>query len=77
LAHQYPPHPIRVNAIAPGIVDTPMHSPTQHAALAQLHPLPRLASTQEIVDAALYLQNATFVTGHILYVDGGAQAGKW
>lgn len=77
LALEYSPHHIRVNAIAPGIVDTPMHSPAQHQALAQLHPLPRLATTQEIVDAALYLQNATFVTGHILYVDGGAQAGKW
>lgn len=77
LAIEYSQHNIRVNTIAPGIVDTPMHSPEHHEALKHLHPIPRLATTQEIVDAALYLQNATFVTGHILYVDGGAQAGKW
>lgn len=77
LAIEYSQNNIRVNTIAPGIVDTPMHSPEQHEALQQLHPIARLATTQEIIDAALYLQNATFVTGHILYVDGGAQAGKW
>lgn len=77
LAIEYSHHNIRVNTIAPGIVDTPMHSPEHHEALKHLHPIPRLATAQEIVDAALYLQNATFVTGHILYVDGGAQAGKW
>ncbi len=77
LAIEYSQYNIRVNTIAPGIVDTPMHSPEQHEALQQLHPIARLATTREIVDAALYLQNATFVTGHILYVDGGAQAGKW
>jgi len=77
LAIEYSPNNIRVNTIAPGIVDTPMHSPEAHDFLKNLHPIARVATTQEIVDAAFYLQNAEFVTGHILYVDGGAQAGKW
>lgn len=77
LAIEYSPNNIRVNTIAPGIVDTPMHSPEAHEFLKNLHPIPRVATTQEIIDAAFYLQNAEFVTGHILYVDGGAQAGKW
>ncbi len=77
LALEYSPYNIRVNNVAPGIVDTPMHPPESHDFLKQLHPTPRLATVQEIVDAVLYLQNAPFVTGHTLYVDGGAQAGKW
>jgi NAD(P)-dependent dehydrogenase (short-subunit alcohol dehydrogenase family) len=66
-----------VNAIAPGIVDTPMHQPENHEFLKHLHPIPRLASVQEIVDAALFLVRASFITGEVLYVDGGAHAGKW
>ena len=68
---------IRVNAIAPGIVDTPMHKPENHEALRRLHPIPRLATVQEIVDAALFLVRAPFITGEVLHVDGGAHAGKW
>lgn len=77
LAIEYAPHGIRFNAIAPGIIDTPMHSPENHAALAQLHPIRRLGTVQEIVDAALFLVRSTFITGEVLYVDGGAHAGKW
>lgn len=68
---------IRVNAIAPGIVDTPMHQPEHHEALKDLHPIRRLASVEEIVQAALFLVRASFVTGEVLHVDGGAHAGKW
>lgn len=64
-----------MNAIAPGIVDTPMHKPDSHEALKRLHPIPRLATVEEIVDAALV--RAPFITGELLYVDGGAHAGKW
>ena len=77
LAIEYAAQGIRVNAIAPGIVDTPMHQPETHKSLKCLHPIPRLATVQEIVEAALFLVRATFVTGEVLHVDGGAQAGKW
>jgi NAD(P)-dependent dehydrogenase (short-subunit alcohol dehydrogenase family) len=77
LAIEYATQRIRVNAIAPGIVDTPMHKPENHDSLKHLHPIARLATVQEIVDAALFLVRATFITGEVLYVDGGAQAGKW
>ncbi len=77
LAIEYASKGIRVNAIAPGIVDTPMHKPEHHGSLKQLHPISRLATVQEIVDAALFLVEAPFITGEVLYVDGGAHAGKW
>lgn len=77
LAIEYATSGIRVNAIAPGIVDTPMHKPENHEFLKGLHPLHRLASVQEIVDTALFLVRSSFITGEVLYVDGGAQAGKW
>ena len=68
---------IRVNAVAPGIVKTPMHPPETHATLSGLHPLGRMADIEEIVDAVLFLENAKFVTGEILHVDGGQSAGHW
>jgi NAD(P)-dependent dehydrogenase (short-subunit alcohol dehydrogenase family) len=68
---------IRFNAVAPGVVDTPMHAPESHAALRLLLPIARLGTVSEIVDAVLYLEGAAFVTGEILRVDGGAHAGKW
>jgi len=68
---------IRVNAVAPGIVDTPMHSRDSHRFLETLHPIKRLATIGEVVDAVLYLAKAPFVTGEILHVDGGAHAGRW
>jgi NAD(P)-dependent dehydrogenase (short-subunit alcohol dehydrogenase family) len=77
LAIEYAPRGIRVNAIAPGIVDTPMHQPEDHESLKHLHPIKRLATVQEIVDAALFLVRAPFITGEVINVDGGAHAGKW
>ena len=77
LAIEYAAEGIRVNAIAPGIVNTPMHKKEDHEALKRLHPIARLASVEEIVDAALFLVRSTFITGEVLYVDGGAHAGKW
>jgi NAD(P)-dependent dehydrogenase (short-subunit alcohol dehydrogenase family) len=77
LAIEYAAHGIRVNAVAPGIVDTPMHDPANHEFLKGLHPIRRLATVQEIVDATLFLVRAPFITGEVLYVDGGAHAGKW
>ncbi|SFH74440.1 SDR family NAD(P)-dependent oxidoreductase [Planctomicrobium piriforme] len=77
LAIEYADHGIRVNAVAPGVIRTPMHAPETHAALAGLHPLGRMGEVQEIVDAVLYLESATFITGETLHVDGGAHAGHW
>lgn len=77
LAIEYADKGIRVNAVAPGIIKTPMHGPETHAALAGLHPLGRLGEVREVVEAVLYLESATFVTGETLHVDGGAQAGHW
>ena len=77
LAIEFAEQGIRVNAVAPGIIRTPMHKPESHAALAGLHPLGRMGEVQEIVDAVLYLDSAPFVTGETLHVDGGAHAGHW
>lgn len=77
LAIELSAHNIRVNAIAPGIIDTPMHAPESHGFLKGLHPIPRLGTVKEIVDAARYLIEAEFVSGEVLHVDGGAHAGKW
>ena len=77
LAIEYASRGIRVNAVSPGIVKTPMHPPQTHAALSGLHPLGRMGEMEEIVDAVLFLENAKFVTGEILHVDGGQAAGHW
>jgi NAD(P)-dependent dehydrogenase (short-subunit alcohol dehydrogenase family) len=66
---------VRVNAVAPGIIKTPMHAPATHDFLAQLQPVGRMGEVQDIVDAVLYLESASFVTGEVLHVDGGAAAG--
>ena len=76
LALELAPHGITVNAVAPGIVDTPMHAPESHGFLGELAPLNRIAKVSEIADAVLYLAKADFVTGTILPVDGGFSAGK-
>lgn len=75
LAIEYAKRGIRVNAVAPGVVKTPMHAPATHAALASLHPVGRLGDIGDVTDAVLYLESAGFVTGEILHVDGGQSAG--
>jgi NAD(P)-dependent dehydrogenase (short-subunit alcohol dehydrogenase family) len=77
LAIEYADRGIRVNAVAPGVIATPMHRPETHAFLAGLHPVGRMGTVQEIVEAVLYLEDAKFVTGETLHVDGGAHAGHW
>jgi NAD(P)-dependent dehydrogenase (short-subunit alcohol dehydrogenase family) len=77
LAIEYADKGIRVNAVAPGVIRTPMHTPETLDSLAGLHPLGRWGEIQEIVDAVLYLESATFLTGETLHVDGGAHAGHW
>jgi NAD(P)-dependent dehydrogenase (short-subunit alcohol dehydrogenase family) len=75
LAIEYAARGIRANAVAPGIIKTPMHAPETHAALAGFHPLQRMGEVADIVQAVMYLEDATFVTGEILHVDGGQIAG--
>lgn len=77
LAIEYADRGIRVNAVAPGNIRTPMHAPETLPALAAMHPLGRMGEVQEVVDAVLYLDSAAFVTGETLHVDGGAHAGHW
>ena len=77
LAIEYADKGIRVNAVSPGIIKTPMHKPETHGFLAKLHPMQRLGEVKEIVDAVLYLDGAGFVTGEVLRVDGGQHAGRW
>lgn len=75
LAIEYAKRGIRVNAVAPGIIKTPMHPAQTHAALAGLHPVNRMGEMSDIVEAILYLEKAGFVTGETLHVDGGQSAG--
>lgn len=76
LAIEYAARGIRSNAIALGVIRTPMHAPSTHEFLAGLHPIGRMGDIQDVVDAALYLEQASFVTGEILHVDGGQSAGS-
>jgi hypothetical protein len=77
LAIEYAPLGIRVNTISAGIIDTPMHASDSHEFLKGLSPAQRIGTTAEMADALLFLEGATFVSGEILHVDGGAHAGKW
>jgi NAD(P)-dependent dehydrogenase (short-subunit alcohol dehydrogenase family) len=75
LAIEYATRGVRVNAVSPGVIRTPMHPAETHEALAKLHPMGRMGEIQDIVDAVLFLESAGFVTGEILHVDGGQSAG--
>lgn len=77
LAIEFADKGIRVNAVAPGVIKTPMHATETHSFLAGLHPVRRMGTIDEVVQAVLYLESATFVTGETLHVDGGAHAGHW
>jgi NAD(P)-dependent dehydrogenase (short-subunit alcohol dehydrogenase family) len=77
LAMEYAKEGIRVNAVAPGIVYTPLHRNTPQDVMESLSPMGRPSTVKDIADAVLYLTDAETVTGHILYVDGGAHFGRW
>src|SRR5262249_39628076 len=77
LAIEYAREGIRINTIAPGAINTPMNKPETHDFLKDLQPVGRLGEIKEVVDAALFLTDATFTSGEVLHVDGGAHAGKW
>ena len=75
LAIEYAARGIRVNAVALGIIRTPMHPAETHETLAGMHPLGRMGEIDDVVEAIVYLEQAGFVTGEILHVDGGQSAG--
>jgi NAD(P)-dependent dehydrogenase (short-subunit alcohol dehydrogenase family) len=75
LAVEYAARGIRSNAVALGIIRTPMHQPSEYDFLAALHPMGHVGEVGDVIDAVLYLENAPFVTGEILHVDGGQSAG--
>ena len=77
LAMEYAKDGIRVNTVALGVIKTPMHKAETYEFLNGLHPVGRMGEIKEVVDAVLFLTDATFTTGEILHVDGGAHAGKW
>jgi NAD(P)-dependent dehydrogenase (short-subunit alcohol dehydrogenase family) len=77
LAMEYAKYGIRVNAVAPGVVYTRLHQETPKDVMASLSPMGRPSTVKDITDAVMYLTDATTVTGHILYVDGGAHFGRW
>ena len=77
LAIELAPRGVRVNSIAPGAIDTPLHKPATHEFLKALSPMKRLGTTDQIVATALYLVDAEYTSGVVLPVDGGATAGRW
>ena len=77
LAIEYAKQHIRFNAVAPGIVDTPMHASESKDFLATLSPMGTISSVSDIVDATIYLTEARNITGEVLHVDGGAHQGRW
>jgi NAD(P)-dependent dehydrogenase (short-subunit alcohol dehydrogenase family) len=74
LAVEYAPRGVRVNAVSLGVIRTPAHDPASYDGLAALHPLGRVGEVGDVVDAILYLERASFVTGAVLHVDGGQSA---
>jgi NAD(P)-dependent dehydrogenase (short-subunit alcohol dehydrogenase family) len=77
LAIEYAKQGIRFNAVAPGVVDTPLHKENSKEDLQRLQPMGSFAEISDIVDAVLYLAHARQVTGEVLHVDGGAHMGSW
>jgi len=75
LAIEYASKGIRANVVALGVIKTPMHDPATYEFLATLHPVGHMGQIDDVVDAVSYLENAGFVTGEILHVDGGQSAG--
>jgi NAD(P)-dependent dehydrogenase (short-subunit alcohol dehydrogenase family) len=76
LAIEYAARGVRVNAVSPGIIKTPLHAEETHATYGALHPVGRMGTIDDVVHGVLYLEQAQFVTGEFLHVDGGQSAGN-
>jgi NAD(P)-dependent dehydrogenase (short-subunit alcohol dehydrogenase family) len=79
LAVEYASRGIRVNAVAPGIIQTPLHpaeSYTPEALAGKLPPLGHVGQVSDVVDGIMYLESAPYITGEILHIDGGRTAGR-
>jgi NAD(P)-dependent dehydrogenase (short-subunit alcohol dehydrogenase family) len=77
LAIEYAKEGIRFNAVAPGVVDTPLHKDASKESLTARQPIKTVTKVKDVVDAVLYLAHAAQVTGEIIHVDGGSHAGRW
>ena len=77
LANEYAKDDIRFNAVAPGVVDTPLHNKTPRDFMKTLSPMGTISDPEDIAEAVVYLTEARHVTGEVLHVDGGAHAGRW
>ncbi|MGA7340964.1 MAG: SDR family oxidoreductase [Terracidiphilus sp.] len=77
LASEYAKKNIRFNAVAPGVVDTPLHRNDDKDHMRTLSPMGTISEAKDVADAVLYLAEARFVTGEVLHVDGGAHVGRW
>lgn len=77
LALEYAKDGIRFNAVAPGVVNTPMHANDSREHLESLSPMGEIPEVEDIVGAVIYLTEARYVTGEVLHVDAGAHNGKW
>ena len=77
LASEYAKNHIRFNAVAPGVVDTPLHENNPKDDLKALSPMGTISDPKEIAEAVVYLTEARQVTGEVLHVDGGQHVGRW
>jgi NAD(P)-dependent dehydrogenase (short-subunit alcohol dehydrogenase family) len=77
LALEYAKEHIRFNAVAPGVVETPLHADDSNDVLKTLSPMGTISTVEEIASAVVYLTEARQITGEVLHVDGGAHVGKW
>jgi NAD(P)-dependent dehydrogenase (short-subunit alcohol dehydrogenase family) len=77
LASEYAKKNIRFNAVAPGVVDSPLHKNTPNDFMKTLSPMGTISDVNDIADAVIYLTEARNVTGEVLHVDGGAHKGRW
>jgi NAD(P)-dependent dehydrogenase (short-subunit alcohol dehydrogenase family) len=77
LAIEYAREGIRFNAVAPGVVDTPLQKDVPKESLTARQPMTTITKVKDVVDAVLYLSRASQVTGEIIHVDGGSHAGRW
>jgi NAD(P)-dependent dehydrogenase (short-subunit alcohol dehydrogenase family) len=75
LALEYAGRGIRVNAVSPGIIQTPLHAPESYASSAAIVPIGRVGQVSDVVEGVMFLEAAAYITGEILHIDGGQVAG--